>query len=322
MFAKIENEHDIIQIVKRKTNLGNIDNISRTKHYEIFYFDYKEIKWSLLASLVSRNAGWNMCDLEGDRLVKLMSVEYRRTLFSMYERANWLIFNDAYPQLLIYHYSTKYNKPLFHLLRYFRISEFMIDEWQTFWKDRDETRLLYALIINEQNLIQKPIIANTVYHKRIFNSLPYRLQEKLHFNVILFPTLSGKIYGASMKKFQNVHVRIEFGKQLSWILFDSGYLQEFIHFIKKTVHTGSRYDYEKYFSEKMRRDTPYLRFTYPIIEHVPEIGPSWDQQKKVKRSWFHSPKIKDDIEITNWYKKKLIEMSLLKNLQEWIQLNQ
>lgn len=44
--------------------------------------------------------------------------------------------------------------------------------------------------------------------------------------------------------------------------------------------------------------------------------------KKVKRSWFHSPKIKDDIEITNWYKKKLIEMSLLKNLQEWIQLNQ
>ena len=74
-----------------------------------------------------------------------------------------------------------------------------------------------------------------------------------------------------MKKFQNVHVRIEFGKQLSWILFDSGYLQEFIHFIKNTVHTGSRYDYEKYFSEKMRRDTPYLRFKYPIIEHVPEI---------------------------------------------------
>lgn len=179
-------EKQIIKIVKRKTRNGNIDNISRTNQYELFYFCYKEIKWSLLASLVSRNAGWNMCDLQGDRLANTMSNTYRQTLFTMYERANWLIFNDAYPQLLLYHYSTKYGQPMFHLLRYFHVSEFMIKEWQRFWENRDETRLLYALIINEQNLIQAPVIDNPVYHISIIKSLPFQLQEWLHFNVIFF----------------------------------------------------------------------------------------------------------------------------------------
>lgn len=140
--------------------------------------------------------------------------------------------------------------------------------------------------------------------------------------MLFFPTLSGKIYGATMKKFQNLNVRIEFGKKLSRILFLSGQTQKFIQFVKKTPHTGSRYDYEKYFYEKRVRDTPYLRMKFPIIEHLPEYGISWDQQRKVKKTWFNPPKLKEEIEITNWYKKKMVEMSILHNVKEWQNLNE
>lgn len=66
--------------------------------------------------MVSRNAGWNMCELEGKWFPQALEPETRKQLFLTYERANWLIFQDAYPQLLLYDYSTKLNTPMFHSL--------------------------------------------------------------------------------------------------------------------------------------------------------------------------------------------------------------
>lgn len=119
-------ERQLIQHILQTTRKGNIDNISRTNCYESFYFRYQEIKWAFLAGLVSRNAGWNMCDLEGKSYSSLLTKQYRSYLFLTYERANWLIFQDAYPQLLLYHYSTKIGRPLFHLLPYFHVSARMV----------------------------------------------------------------------------------------------------------------------------------------------------------------------------------------------------
>ena len=127
-----------------------------------------EIQWSFLAHMVSRNAGWNMCDLEGSLFLHLLSKEKRKLFFLTYERANWLIFQDAYPQLLLYQYSTKKNKPMFHLLKYFQVSSFMEREWNYFWKHRDLQRLLFSLIINEQHVIHKPLICHSYYQKRYF----------------------------------------------------------------------------------------------------------------------------------------------------------
>ncbi|GAA3327359.1 hypothetical protein GCM10020331_066980 [Ectobacillus funiculus] len=45
--------------------MKNRDNISRTHAYKEYYLRNCEIRWSFLASMVSRNAGWNMTDLEG-----------------------------------------------------------------------------------------------------------------------------------------------------------------------------------------------------------------------------------------------------------------
>ena len=106
-------------------------------HEQMLIFDFihqnREIHWSFLASMVSRNAGWNMCDLEGKWFPIFYEKEMRERLFLTYERANWLIFQDAFPQLLLYQYSTKVKQAMFHLLKYFHVSSFMEREWNYFW---------------------------------------------------------------------------------------------------------------------------------------------------------------------------------------------
>lgn len=94
-------EPRLIQVIFIATLKGNNDNISRTAQYGKYYFQHPEIKWSLLAHFVSRNAGWNMTDLKNPLYSSLFHEEFRHRLFMTFERANWLIFQDAYPQLLI-----------------------------------------------------------------------------------------------------------------------------------------------------------------------------------------------------------------------------
>ncbi|MCY7784708.1 DUF2515 family protein, partial [Bacillus sp. S20C3] len=56
---------ELLSLIERQTKTKNADNISRTNAYKAFYDRHPEIKWSLLASFVSRNAGWSMTDLKG-----------------------------------------------------------------------------------------------------------------------------------------------------------------------------------------------------------------------------------------------------------------
>src|SRR5437763_11140503 len=116
-YLPIEDQKVISQI-QIETNRNNIDNISRTAAYFTYFKQHPDIIWSFLASMVSRNGGWNMCDLEGDIFPEMLEPKMRKQLFLTYERANWLIFHDVFPQLLLYQYSTKVNQPMFHLLSY------------------------------------------------------------------------------------------------------------------------------------------------------------------------------------------------------------
>ena len=43
-------------------------------------------------------------------------------------------------------------------------------EWLLFWEKRDMNRLITALIINEQNKIQKPVIESTYFKKHVFHT--------------------------------------------------------------------------------------------------------------------------------------------------------
>jgi hypothetical protein len=319
--TKIErtiSDHDLIRQITIETNKHNIDNISRTNAYFEFFMNYPEIKWAFLASMVSRNAGWNMCDLEGRWFPSVLKKQVRKELFLTYERANWLIFKDAFPQLLLYHYSTKMNRSMFHLCHFFQISTFMQYEWITFWKEKNEYRLMQALIINEQNVIQKPVIKHPVYRRLVFHSILFSFQDWLHFSSVLFPTCSGQLYGASVNGFRNVTKRIDLGKRLADILFAPELYPLFLQFAKSTPHTGSRYDYEQHFIQPKEKDTPSLRETFPVIENRLDEFSDWFQNGRLKKKWLN-PHIqhRHPILITDWYLKKqkqLHRLIALKNL--------
>ena len=313
------NEETLVQKIYLLTKKYNLDNISRTESYLHYYIANKEIKWAYLASQVSRNAGWNICDLQGSWFSKVLSAEKRRQLFYLYEKANWLIFQDAFPQLLLYDYSTKYNKPLFHLLKYFSVSSFMEKEWNVFWEKRNQQRLMTSLIINEQNVIEKPIIKNHDYKREVFHSLAYLFQDLFHFSAVLFPTLEGCLYGSSVADFTSLDKRIEFGKELANILFHSDLYEDFFRFSTAKTHTGSRRDYECIVYPQHKRDTPILRLAFPVIQHKKEESADWSQLRRKKRVWQRPvvPKANPQ-ELTNWYRDKQEQLHLLIRMENKI----
>ncbi|WP_284035976.1 DUF2515 domain-containing protein [Neobacillus sp. 114] len=314
-------EQNIIRQIETETSKKNIDNISRTNAYFSYFKENPDIQWSFLASMVSRNGGWNMCDLEGSMFRQLLAPQVRKQLFFTYERANWLIFHDVFPQLLVYQYSTKLGRPLFHLLPYFHVSSFIQNEWHRFWRDEDSKRLMTALIINEQNVIQNPVIEHPVYKKKVFQSLIFNFQDWLHFSCVLFPTCGGEVYGASVNGFRSLSKRINLGKRLASILFQPRLFPHFFEFAEKTTHTGSRNDYEQFFKIKTEGTTPILRMTYPVIKHHQQDYQDWSKVRKVSSAWLHFPvHHRHPIHLTDWYVAKSHQLQLLVSLKKALDL--
>jgi hypothetical protein len=310
-------DHRLVQFILNETNKYNRDNISRTDAYFRFYDQHREIHWSFLANMVSRNAGWNMCDLEGQWFPHLLKKEIRERLFITYERANWLIFQDAFPQLLLYQYSTKIKQPMFHLLKYFHVSAFMEVEWHYFWLHRDYWRLLVSLIINEQHVIHKPVIDHPFYSNKVFRSFIFFFQDWLHFSSVLLPTCNGSLYGVSVSGFKDVNNRIDLGKRIATILFNEQLYPLFYKFASKTVHTGSRYDYECYFMNRKKRDTPFLRMIYPVIQHHIHEYKDWSERKRILKKWYKKTPQRDPLMLNKWFEhkqKQLHKAVLIKKL--------
>ena len=312
-------DRELIQHIQTVTAKKNIDNISRTNAYFDYFKDNREIIWSFLASMVSRNGGWNMCDLEGAVFSHLLDVQTRKQLFLTYERANWLIFHDVFPQLLLYQYSKIMKQEVFHLLPFFNVSTFIHKEWKRYWEERNKNRLMTALIINEQNVIQKPVIEHPVYRNRVFHTLFFSFQDWLHFSCVIFPTCGGDLYGASVNGFRSLSKRINLGKRLADILFDPRLFPYFFEFAQSTPHTGSRYDYEQYFKTLpvQRRDTPFLRTTFPVINHHQHQYEDWSRKKFILPAWMKYPvKHHHSTHLTDWYFEKKEQLQLMVSLKK------
>lgn len=312
-------EQLVIQRIVKQTVESNFDNITRTNSYLLFFQQYPQIKWSFLASSVSRNAGWNMCDLKSKLYKKVLSPKTRKMLFFTYEKANWLIFRDAFPQLLLYHYSTKYRQPMFHLLRYFHVSPIMEKEWTRFWVNNCGDRLLTSLIINEQNIIQQPVINHPVYKNKVFTSFRFIFQQYFHFNIVIFPMCDGELYGASVTNFRDVTNRIDLGKRLAQILFEKSLFPLFYQFSVNTPHTGARYDYEQYVYSSRVEKTPTLRKLFPVVHHQIHHQPTWRASCKKIRTWHEMPmKHKHPIHLTKWYKTKRKQLEIALNIGDFL----
>ncbi|WP_432806475.1 DUF2515 family protein [Lederbergia lenta] len=240
-------DKELLKRISMKTKQMNVNNVTRTKAYLDFYLNYPEIHWAFLGHMVSRNGGWNMTDLRGDLLSRLMNEKTVQDFFSFLERGNWLIFQDAYPQFLLYAESKRKNQNLFYLLPFLNVSIFMEVIWNHFWKTKDRNILTIGLIINEQNYLEQRILQNSIYKEKVIYTLEFFLQDLLSLNHILFPLEeSGKLtlIGLTLHHFDSLHERIILGKRLYRLLFQSsGQLKKVLQWAINHAHTGSRKDY-------------------------------------------------------------------------------
>ncbi|GED15240.1 DUF2515 family protein [Aneurinibacillus migulanus] len=264
-------EQKLIQQIQEKTQVLNRNNVTRTMAYYDFYRDHPEIHWALLAHLVSRNAGWNMTDLAGEWLPRLLTAEQCRDFFLFLERGNWLIFHDAYPQLLLYEEGKNRNQNISYLLPYLGVSAFIKSVWDEFWKSHDLQLLAVALIVNEQSYLEARVIQNPRYRQNVLQTLDYVLQDILGLNHILFPRQASDIIntqeacplvGCSVHHFDLLRKRILLGKQLYAMLFGQPtVLNDVLRWAEAHPHTGSRSDYWPHLFGTVQEwlpNTPYI----------------------------------------------------------------
>ena len=305
-------EAQMIQTINVRTRRLNKNNVTRTKAYLDIYKKFPEIHWAFLGHMVSRNGGYNMTDLKGGFLTKLMTGKERKSFFAFLERGNWLIFQDAYPQFLLYEESIKTGKNLFYLLPFLNVSTFMETIWNYFWQQRDSSILTIGLIMNEQNYLETRVIQDPIYKKIVLDSLEFKLQDLLSMNHILFPYKNnGKIQfkGATLHHFESLQERILLGKRLYKILFDdSQLLEKIVEWANNTPHTGSRMDYWPHLFHYVDEGVPGLQWKPRIVSckltssspriYSPQLELAWKNQEHENaeiRDWFHDWKVVYDL---------------------------
>lgn len=300
-------EQQICRKVEEETAEANRSNVTRTKAYRKIYFRHPELHWALLAHMVSRNGGWNMTDLKGELVARLLDGQQTEHTFRFLERCNALIFQDAYPQLLLYRESIRNGENLFHLLRQFHVSLFMQPFWNRFWKNRDPVPLTQALIVNEQNYIQGRVVRDTWFRKHVIDTAFFRAQALMQLNQVVFPyypqeirhrtngapsmlpPASPRLAGLVLENFSDLAERIEVGKKLYIILFGYPDVHKgVLTFARMSEHTGSRSDYWKHlFASDSLADTagPYtermeqcrLKKNAPKL-YSPALSQAWGER--------------------------------------------
>lgn len=260
----------LVDEITLATSRACISNITRTEAYLACYQAYPELHWAFLAHMVSRNAGWNMTDLRGSRVCDILDEEAKRSSYRFLERSNALIFQDAYPQLLLYIKSRELGSSHFHLLSHFNVSRFMRPFWERFWIDRGSSALLtVGLIINEQNYIEKRVIRNSLYQKYVTDKMYFHLSSLSGIHQVIFPLMEddndlcedldpysrtadgvlggGEVHrlaGRVVSDFSSLSSRIALGKSLYAMLMGLRAVRcGAERFAVSVPHTGSRADY-------------------------------------------------------------------------------
>jgi hypothetical protein len=255
----------MIHRILSQTETANRNNQTRTQAYYDIYIKHPELHWAFLAHMVSRNGGWNMTDLKGELLPRLLNAEQIEHLFLFLERANSLIFQDAYPQLVLYTESKRLKTNLFHLLKGFNVSVWMKPFWDHFWMQQNSALLSTALIINEQNYIENRVLQHPEFKKHVLDTLVFKTQSLLQLNQVVFPYEAAigihsnpfKLAGLILEDFSSLDERIEFGKQLYSILFgNADILNGAEKFADSVKHSGSRADYWPHLFAKIKATLP------------------------------------------------------------------
>lgn len=290
---------ELVKSIHTKTVTNNRNNVTRTAAYLSFFHANPEVHWAFLAHMVSRNGGYQMTDLKGDILPTVLSTREIDLTFSLLETANAWIFNDAYPQLLMWEYCKNNNEDLFPLLSHFSVSRFMIEKWQQAWKQETfpSAVMTCSLIINEQNMLQKRLLDPSYMYDELFHSLKYHFQEKMGWTDIVFPQKmfwKTSLYGISVDSFLEVTSRIQTGFSLYKLLFHPNKnVSPYLSFANSHPHTASREDYWPFhFSTNKLNDKRI---------YSPSLDLAWqDQESKAMpvKDWY---KEKDELAVKDYY---------------------
>lgn len=317
-------EKQIVARIRTQTEICNRNNITRTEAYYDIYNSYPELHWAFLAHMVSRNGGWNMTDLKGELLPKLMKKQQAEYLFLFLERANSLIFQDAYPQLLIYAESLKLKKNLFHLLNEFHISAWMKSIWEYVWNEgnKNPALLTAALVINEQNYIEKRVIQHPKFKKYVIDTLLFKTQGFMQLNQVVFPFKASRnlqspmpmqLAGLILEDFSNLNERIQFGKKLYSILFGfPDILKGAKSFAADTKHSGSRADYWPQLFTKTNVATSSSSYTEKLKGSQLKSGAAPFYSPELIHAWGDRPILPPNHD--DWC-KDLNAISYLKNIK-------
>lgn len=240
----------------------NRDNLTRTDSYLELYAWTRahgcELPWVLMAHLVSRNAGYQMSDL-GRHLARgadPVQSEAVRWLFVLLERANFLIFWDAWYHVLhaLAGRASSLTSP--------RTSRFMIDAWARHEREGGERPLVVDLVTNEQNLIERRVVHNPalVQGRRLIELIEAgRREQPLNFPVPDAPLIT-------VGGFSHLDRRITAGIRIyDEVIADRGRRDALFEWAVAHPHTGSRAVYGG-------KPGPTVREVWPL----PAVLRMWD----------------------------------------------
>jgi hypothetical protein len=217
----------------------NTDNVARTDSYLELYAwtaaSGHELPWLLMAHLVSRNAGYLMSDLarslDGKAGADPALSGAMESLMTLLERANFLIFHDAWHHVL-HHLLGRADE-----LSSPRTPRFMIDAWRRHRQSADERRLVLDLVHNEQHLIERRAVhhAHLAPGLRLLQWIEMSGREKpLHFPIEGLPVIT-------VGGFAQVDRRIAAGARIfDEVIADRGRRAALLSWAQAHPHTGSR----------------------------------------------------------------------------------
>jgi Protein of unknown function (DUF2515) len=160
-----------------------------------------------------------------------------------------------------------------------------------------------ALIINEQQYIQKRVMENKFFQTHVLSTLPFIAEQWLGFNDVLIPYQAGphiRLAGTTVRDFADVHHRIHIGKSLYSVLFFQNRLAKRAYqFASQHAHTGSRADFwpQLFSAEKadpFRIYSPRLEAVWPNISHPFSDRRDWFTDKTIIKMMETIPVMKEE----------------------------
>lgn len=268
----------------------NVDNVSRTESYlelyEISVLFPPDLPWLLLAHLVSRNAGYLMTGLRSalDDERRIFSAGALEQLFMFLERANFLIFYDAW------HHVIQHMLGRSRELSANRTPALARQAWARYESHVSrpdsanpgttdpavERQLVLDLVTNEQTYIEHRVVHEPRYQTAL--SLVRFFEATGRERTLVF---GGDDTGICVGRFEALDRRIAAGTRLfDEILRDRDEREALLAWSKAHPHTGSRSDYGGRTSRSVREAWP------PALVHTldPSIHAPPDPAARAQRT--------------------------------------